>query len=197
MKRRARLEVAFNFFLVLEEIKFHQQAESQLISKHTKTTEPKPHKQTSGYASQKTYWHVRKHRSKRHKQNQVYIYISYIYIYTKKTPSWIRRLLRQKHLTGKNPKTTKHKLQALLTRSAFTFFPTQVGEVLPPLSPRPHPSHCGEEAFLTKSMLLSNIASTSSLGTSASSVNKGCFNWREGKSARFETEGILPNQGRT
>ena len=30
MKRRARLEVAINFFLVLEEIRFHQLAELQL-----------------------------------------------------------------------------------------------------------------------------------------------------------------------
>ena len=29
VKRRARLEVAFNFFLVLEEIRFHQLAELQ------------------------------------------------------------------------------------------------------------------------------------------------------------------------
>ena len=42
-KKRARLEVALNFFLVLKEIKFHQQAESQLISKHTKTNEPPPY----------------------------------------------------------------------------------------------------------------------------------------------------------
>ena len=83
-----------------------------------------------------------------------------------------------------------------MPRIAQLFFsPIQWGNSYRRFRHGPHPSHCGERAFFTKSMLHSNIASTSSLGTSALSVSKGCFNCLEGKSARFDAEGILPNQG--
>ena len=127
-------------------------------------------------------------------QTKTNIYI-YLHIYIRKNAVVNTQTSEAKTPHSKNSKIANHNLHKLLTTKRIHLFSYSSGEVLPPLGP--HPSHCGEEAFLTKSMLLSNIASTSSLGTSASSVNKGCFNWREGKSARFETEGILPNQGRT
>ena len=81
VKRRARLEVAFNFFLALEEIRFHQLAELQLISKHTKTNEPKkPHQKNQLHASH-FYWQVLKHQSRPHQKPRIYIYISLKYIY--------------------------------------------------------------------------------------------------------------------
>ena len=72
-KRRARLEVALNFFLALKEIKFHQHAESQLISKNAKTAAPQKARRVSfasvrkipqsafalnGYSSKYTYIYI-------------------------------------------------------------------------------------------------------------------------------------------
>ena len=181
---------------MFKEIKFHQQAESQLISKHTKTTETQPQLKTSGHASTLLNDDVRKQPVANVTNKNKYIYIS-SYIYIRKNAVVNTQTSEAKTPHSKNSKIANHNLHTLLTTKRIHLFPTQVGKSCRRFRHGPHPSHCGEEAFLTKSMLLSNIASTSSLGTSASSVNKGCFNWREGKSARFETEGILPNQGRT
>ena len=113
MKRRARLEVAFNFFLVLEEIKFHQQAESQLISKHTKTTEPQPQLKTSGHASTLLNDDVRKQpvANVTNKNKYIYIYL-HIYIYTKK------RLREYANFGGQN--TSLEKFKNRKSQSAHT-----------------------------------------------------------------------------
>ena len=180
---------------MLEEIKFHQQAESQLISKHTKTTEPNLTKKPATCVT-KQLIDMCKSTGQKTSNKTEYIYIYLIYIYKNAVVNTQTSEAKTPH--RKNLKNHKIQTASTVDNEAHSpFFLLKWGKSCRRFRHGPHPSHCGEEAFLTKPMLLSNIASTSSLGTSASSVNKGCFNWREGKSARFETEGILPNQGRT
>ena len=65
---------------MLEEIKFHQQAESQLISKHTKTTEPNLTKKPATCVT-KQLIDMCKSTGQKTSNKTEYIYISYIYIY--------------------------------------------------------------------------------------------------------------------
>ena len=117
-------------------------------------------------------------------KNQIYIYVYhriYIYTYILSTPSWIRKLGGQNTSLEKNSKIANHNLQKPSTTKRIHLFSYSSGEVLPPLSPRPPPISLWWRGFPHKDNAAFNIASTSFLGTSASSVNKGCFNWREGK----------------
>ena len=85
-KRRARLEVARNFFLVLKEIRFHQHAESQLISNNTKTAAPPKTGVVVSFTETLGPYSAAAHKNPPSSQIPKYIYIyiycaQHIYIY--------------------------------------------------------------------------------------------------------------------